>query len=290
MKTLFPKSRLPYYIVAPSYTHISSGVRTLHLLCHALNEVGEKAQLVFGENPYYVNPNLNTPVGDPCAQFRDFIAVYPDITKGNPLSAKRVVRYLLAPAGAYGGDKEFPASDMVWGALPSLAENVLRLPVSDPAIFYPPRNLVTIPNPIPQLTAPKIVWETDTNAVRQGSCFYSHKYDRIHGNQLLPITENSVRLEGSLENIADILRKSTVCYLYEMSSIVTEAALCGCRVVLVRTPYFNAMDKDFMGGNVAWSDGEIVKECDDFKAEYDTIVADFWRQLDIFIEKTRAMA
>ena len=43
---------------------------------------------------------------------------------------------LLAPAGAYGGDFAFPETDMIWGTLPSIAENVLRIPVSDPEIFY----------------------------------------------------------------------------------------------------------------------------------------------------------
>ena len=144
MVNLFPKQKIPYYIGSPPWTHKSSGIRTLHLLCHALNEVGEKAYLIpTNYTGYSINPVLNTPLLPIQHQnfYEDrFIAVYPDTTRGNPFSAKHVVRYLLAPRGAYGGDAVFPETDQIWGALPSQADNVLRLPVSDANIFYPPVN------------------------------------------------------------------------------------------------------------------------------------------------------
>jgi len=264
---LFPKAQRPYYIYAPSYTHKSSGVRTLHLLCHALNEAGCVAQLVCPNNlrgsPYFVNPDLNTPVAV-AGQFENPIAVYPDIVRGNPLDAKNVVRYLLAPRGAYGGDREFADTDQIWGALPSVADRVLRIPVSDTSIFY------------------------KDSLPKSGSCFYSHKYE-MHGNKLLDITKDSARLEGSLKNIASILRKSTVCYLYELSSIITEAALCGCPVVLVHTPYFNEIDTSCMMGDVEWSDGYQVKECSDYLPEYQKIIRDFETGLFNFIADTQRM-
>lgn len=265
--TLFPRIKTPYYIWTPSYTHKSSGVRTLHLLCHALNEIGEKAYLVpmVGAGEFAMHPHLNTPaLNHPYESFYgdNFIGVYPDIVRGNPMNAKRVVRYLLAPRGAYGGDAEFPATDNIWGALPSIADKVLRIPVSDTSIFY------------------------NDGQERSGSCFYSHKYE-MHGNQLLDITKDSTRLEGSLENLADILRKSTVCYIYEVSSILTEAALCGCPVVLVRSRYFNKIDPECMMGNVKWSDGEIVKECDNYLPEYHHSMLSFWGNLQLFIKDTQ---
>lgn len=272
---LFPRLQKPYYIYSPSYTHMSSGVRTLHLLCHALNEIGQKAYII-PDNPqsgsYCTSPALNTPLLQ--AQHQnyyqgEFIAVYPDIVKGNPMSAKHVVRYLLAAAGAYGGDTTFPDTDQIWAALPSISGNVLRIPVSDPAIFYDSR------------TVPLIN--------REGSCFYSHKYE-MHGNELLDITNNSKRLCGSLKEIADIMRRSAVCYLYEVSSIITEAALCGCLVVLVRTPYLKTIDPACMMGNVRWDDGEIVKKCDDFSSEYMKIMIDVTPQLHNFIQKTQELA
>lgn len=271
MINLFPKQRVPYYVWAPSYTHISAGVRALHLLVHSLNEAGQRAYL-WPENPvgYATNPELNTPIVTQHPQWQNyyqdnFIAVYPDIVRGNPLNAKHVVRWLLAPRGAFGGDKEFEATDNVWGYLPSLAENVLSLPVTDPSIFY------------------------DGGYKRKGSCFYAHKYDRIHHNELLDVTKNSVRLEGSAKDLAAILRKSEVCYMYEFTASLTEAALCGCPVVLLRTPYFNTVDATGHIGNVVWDDGEVVKKCDDFYLEYRKSIREFPDHMLKFIDDTQEM-
>lgn len=268
---LFPKKKIPYYIWAPPYTHTSSGVITLHLLCHALNEEGEVAYIVPSSyTGFSLNPALNTPLLPIEYQNfygQDFIAVYSDVIKGNPFNAKHVVRYLLAPRGAYGGDSVFPDTDQVWGCLPSIAENVLRLPVTDTSIFYPP----------------------EKSAARSGSCFYSHKYE-MHGNQpLLGITGSSTRLTGSPEQLADILRKSAACYLYELTASITEAALCGCPVILVRTPYFNTIDSECMMGQVVWGDGDIVKDCDNYLPEYQKFIDNFPVQLQNFIKKTREL-
>ena len=223
MLNLFPKVTTPYYIYAPSWTHKSSGVRVLHLLCHALNESGHKAFLwPDNGNLYAVNPHLNTPLLCNKPEFQNFynnteigfIAVYPDIVRGNPLNAKKVVRYLLAPAGAYGGDATFPATDKVYGYCSHIHTPTLCLPTFDPIIFY------------------------DTYQYRQGTCFYSHKYE-MHGNQLLPITQHSARICGTPEEVAGMLQKAKVCYVYEMSEIIVLARMCGCPVEIVQTPYFS---------------------------------------------------
>lgn len=264
MINLFPnKGNRPYYIVSPSYNNMSSGVRSLHLLCHALNESGMVARMAPVGETFYVNHNLNTPVCAAWDQFIDPIVIYPDIIKGNPLGAKHVVRYLMAERGKYGGDKEFPETDQVWGALPSLADNVLRIPVCDTNIFY------------------------DDNQLRKGTCFYSHKYDKILGYKLLPLTDGMTRLEGSLEELANILRRSERCYVYEMTSAMTEAALCGCPVTLIKTDFFNTIDSTSMMGDVMWDDGEVVKKCDDYLPEYMKEIENFEGQLKQFIEKTQ---
>ena len=265
---LFPnKGKRPYYVASPSYNHMSSGIRSLHLLCHALNEAGMVARMIpYGAETFYVNHNLNTPVAAAWDQFEGPIVVYPDSVKGNPLGAKRVVRYLMAPRGAYGGDSVFPETDQVWGNLPSIAENVLRIPVCDTNIF----------------------WGTPS-LPRCGSCFYALKYDRIFGHKLLPLTDGMTRLEGSLEELAYILRCSERCYVYEMTSAMTEAALCGCPVTLIKTDFFNTIDPTAMMGDVMWDDGQIVKQCDDYLPEYLKEIESFEGQLKHFINKTQEM-
>lgn len=279
MIDLFPKTQRPYFICSPSYDHKSSGVRTLHILCHALNELGQKAYIV-PDSPqsgnYCTNPALNTPLIEGqnhnfYRQYLEPIVVYPDIVRGNPLNAKHVVRYLLAPAGAYGGDSAFTDTDNIWGALPSIAKKILRIPVSDPKIF-------------------RRKWDKYGNDsdIRHGSCFYSHKYE-MHGNKLVDMPVDCERVCGTLDQVADILRQKEVCYLYEVSSILTEAGLCGCAVTLMRTEYFNQIDPSCMMGNVQWNDGEIVKESDDYLPEYTQHMNNFEVQLQEFIRDTQGM-
>lgn len=237
----------PFHIVAPPYTHKSSGVRTLHRLMSGLKERG------------YI---FHAPAD------RDAIVVYPDITKGNPLRAKRVVRYLLASAGAYGGSNSFPHTDMVWGAHVYLAKNVLTIPVSDPRIF-----------------------RAGADVFRQGGCFYAYKYE-MHGHKLPDLMKGMSRLEGSLEQVASILRHAKRCYVFELSSVIQEAALCNCPVVLMRTPYFNRYDAgiSLMIGNMRWSD-EDKPFCDMTAQESHAVYADaearYQKQLDDFITRTQ---
>ena len=96
----------PYYIVAPGYRETSSGICVLHYLCHALNLEGRDAFIV---GDVAVNPLLKTPLlteeikRQHIEQNRVPIAVYPEVTVGNPLGASVVVRYLLNREGAIAG-------------------------------------------------------------------------------------------------------------------------------------------------------------------------------------------
>jgi hypothetical protein len=187
--------------------------------------------------------------------------------KGNPLGVKRAVRYLLAPAGEYGGDKVFSATDMVWGYTTPVArsggsEKVLCIPTFDPDVYF------------------------DTKSKRSGKCFYANKYDKLHRNVLLPLTEGAVRLQGSPERLAGILQHSEVCYVYEMSEVIKTAEMCGCQVVLVKTPYFNHIDPDLElnFNHCTWSDGEKVVTEDLMPWEINLL---FLEQLDNFIRETQ---
>lgn len=254
MLNLFPEKKVPYFIVAPGWTHKSSGVRALHLLCHALNEIGQKAYLVPYSESFSCNTDLNTPLATAvsCSWETakecglDRIVIYPDIIRGNPLNAEKVVRWLLAPAGAYGGDKDFPKTDMVYGYTKDIAEPSLCVPTFDYRIFYD--------SPLP----------------RSGEVFYSHKYDRIHRNTLLPLTANARRLEGTQTEIADMLRAAKLCYVYERSEIFVLARLCGCPVFPIVTSYW---------------DGRMPEEFKDHNIN--SLHMDLEKKLRVFVERTQ---
>ena len=149
----FAPGRSPYYIVTPRYIRTSAGVKALHLLCHSLNRVGQEAHLVIYPawvNSDVVNPGLLTPLLTMAAIDRHKasgvspIVVYPETVRGNPLGVGTIVRYLLNFPGLLGGEKAYPAQDMVFGYSRTLAaaggapEQVLFIPASDATIFTPP--------------------------------------------------------------------------------------------------------------------------------------------------------
>lgn len=255
---------IPYLIFAPSYTYKSSGVKALHFLCHRLNKLGHRAY-IWPQDPqgFGCHPDLDTPILPPqthnyfLGNDIDPIIVYPDTTQGNPLNAKRVVRYLLAPAGKYGGSATFPATDKVWCYRSEIAgeqntDKILTIPVWDESIFYPP---------------PK-------ESMRRGICYYSHKYDRIHGNKL-PDMGLATRLEGTPERLAQILRASEKCLVFEPTEVHILASLCGCPAKEVITPYFQGMGEQ----------PDIFR--DDKVIPMPEMMGKFRKQLDLFIKDTQ---
>lgn len=255
---LFPEVKTPYYFFSYPWDEHSSGARCLHLLCHALNESGQRAYLVPVNTWFHTNRALNTPVlnEEHNALYANFgpepIVIYPDIVEGNPFKSKKAVRWLLAPAGAYGGSKTFPDTDKVYGYTKDLAEKVLCLPTFDQRIFYPPK----VEN-------------------RSGDCFYAHKYDKIHGNKLLPLTDGMTRCEGTPEQVSDMLRSYKNCYVYERSEILINAKLCGCTIRPVLTNYWDGkLPEEFFD-----KDKNLVSQ--------NVLLENFEKQLRIFIEDTQ---
>lgn len=100
-------------IVAPPYTQNSNGIKSIHKICHTINQLGGDARLMFlnGRLGFggkeWTNPEFNTP----CLQEVDRgllltdIVVYPEIVTGNPLCATKIVRYLGNKDGLLTGNK-----------------------------------------------------------------------------------------------------------------------------------------------------------------------------------------
>ena len=102
-------------IYAPKYTHLHSGVRCLHALCDHLNRLGVSAAVTASVvDPRSATPRINRLILRLMPSILDgSMVIYPEITKGNPLRAKHVVRYLLNKPGFFGGHgmESFGASE-----------------------------------------------------------------------------------------------------------------------------------------------------------------------------------
>lgn len=240
-KSLFiPARRNPYYIVAARYTRTSAGIKALHLLCHALNRMGEQAFLIM--HPYFpsylaANPVLNTPVlskrimDHHRAEGLTPITIYPESIKGNPMKAPLIVRYVLNYAGLLGGDEQFHESEYCISYSEAIAATVpnsrqtIFIPASDPNFFVPP--------------AP--------GATREGACFYAGKYKNYHGGKTFPITDGLTEIvrdragQQTPEQLRDLFQRSERFYCYENSALALEAMLCGCPVVFLPNEFFTEL-------------------------------------------------
>lgn len=131
-----------FIIYAPPYDENSGGSIALHKLCHLLNKLGREAfiyphlptfeinvsnindidvlktliiNLIEASANFMTNKNFTTPVIFPNAgdfASEDMIVIYPEITSGNPLKAKNVVRWLLHTPGFHTGNISFRNNEL----------------------------------------------------------------------------------------------------------------------------------------------------------------------------------
>ena len=225
----------PYVIVAPGYTEKSWGVRTQHLLCHLLNQIGAPAYMHLRRRSG-TNPAWHTPLATR-RHIETGIVVYGEL-EANPLKARRVVRWLLNRPGYING-KVMPhgPDDYVVAFSPMMDDSkpILNLQISNEGLFHP-RDL-----------PPK-----------QGELFYvgkgqpaARREDVERGR-----TEITRAWPASHPELADLLRRSQVVYSYDtLTGINYEAALCGTLCVIIPNGPYTREDiaKGELGLNgIAW--------------------------------------
>lgn len=244
--SLFDSERAPYYIYSYDYRHSSAGVRNLHYLCHALNELGYEAYIA---NATVTSEYLRTPVLDESIVRRHFlagrtpIALYPEVVAGNPLDAPVVVRWLLNFPGNLGNENILNEDDLIFYHLPwclpdGVVGHQLYIPSTDTRIFHNNNN--------------------PDDAKRSGFCRYANKY-LASGRKIQPehIPYKSLGHEVSLspEEIAAVFRRSEAFYCYERSAIIEEAMACGCPVLLIDSDYWRILPIELTEPGVTIDDG-----------------------------------
>lgn len=286
-------SRNPYYIFAPRYVQHSAGIRVLHLLCHWLNRLGERAFIVpLQHDGQVTNPDLLTPlltqelVAHHASQGRMPIVVYPEMARGNRLNAACVVRYVLNVPGHLGGDRTYPPGEMVWAYSQQLADlcercdGVLHMPVIDQNVFHPVEG-----------------------QARSGAVFYAAKFQSDHGQKVFGLPEGAIEITRGLPEsqtpaeIAKLLQRAEVFYCFENTALAIEAVLCGCPAVFMPNPY---LDKPISLNELGWDGfawGNEAAEVERARAtvlqgqaNYARTVATFFEQFRRFVDATQAHA
>jgi len=200
---------LKFTVAVPAYTDKSGGHWYSHYLCHALNEIGHKATLFLYEPPFRINLDWNTPLGhDPEA-----IVIYPEGCRDNPLNAKKIVRYLLAPENFFNGPEiKWQPTDFKLAFSKVYAENcdTLFYPICDLDKFKP-------------IEAPK----------KFNSFYVGKGHLRQQCQPLMNCVEITRQWPSEKSELARLLQATNIFFTYdEMSAINVDAALCGAM------PYF----------------------------------------------------
>ncbi|MGN8344668.1 glycosyltransferase [Pseudomonas sp. SMV71] len=290
LRLMYAKPEHPYYFAAPAYRESSSGVVSLHYLCHMLNLSGREAYICGTE---VVNPDLKTPVITSAIKQRHKaagkvpIAVYPEVFPGNPLNCSVVARFLLNFEGFLTGNgMDAAPTDLFFYYAARLAEHrgdpdgdLLCLPTIDIEMFS----------------------SVGTDAVREGSYLYQnrHPLEKIDYAQLpADIRLLSMANPLTLPELAKVLRKAEVMYSYEWSMTCVMAVLCGCPVIFIPGHGVDQplLDTSFFGSvGFAMLDQPNPLEharasLGDALQRYVERTASFWQQLDVFIARTQATA
>jgi hypothetical protein len=204
----------PYVILTPGYTEKSWGVRTLHLLCHRLNQMGVPAFLAFTRSSA-TRPDWTTPEAR-IRHLRDGIVVYPEVVSNNVLGARRVVRWLLNRPGYINGAAiDYGAGDyvMAWSRIVDDTKPILNLQISNDGLFHP--------HDLPE---------------KEGELFWVGKGEREARIPELERGKTQITREWPQDHrgLADLLRRTRTVYSYDtLSGLNYEATLCGAVCVIV---------------------------------------------------------
>jgi len=208
-----------YIIDICTFIYNSGGIVALHKLCHDLNELGEEAYVT----SKITHKDLNAPfVGAKKFSREEAVVIYPEITIGNPMKAKNVVRWILNTPGECAGvgangfysnkldtDLIFKYSEYFHIKNESESRGLLTTTFIDTDYFF------------------------TSSEPRKGSAFFVKKggmKNKIHPDDAIDLS----KLENNWKVMGDVLRKVEYFYCYDNACFwVVIAALCGCIPIVI---------------------------------------------------------
>lgn len=242
---MFFKKKPTYIIYSWPYSEEVGGFIALHSLCDQLRKAGRKAyiwpagltlspqfrlkrawlQALNGHRSplnvqFRLNPTFDTSVAAP-EDLSDAIVVYPEVVAGNPLNAKKIVRWLLNKPGRLTGNIQYTDDELYF---------FYQEAFNDPDLNPHPENklqIVTIFEDTFRQTKPL--------EGRSGTCYILRK-----GKNRAP---DAHKLDGPVidnlphQKIAEIFNNHEYCVSYDMHTMYSVyAAMCGCKSIVQPEP------------------------------------------------------
>ena len=254
-----------FLIYSPAYTRKYGGIISLHKLCHLINSVGgfaylhptidlievnalnlaEATELVqaqiynyenFDFDGYFGGSGLNTPVRHILKDGGyndDWIVVYPEVTFGNPLRARNVVRWLLHNPGFHSGRINYGQNEL----------HVRFSSLYDE--FHYPKSTLS-PNCLTVVDFDFNLYNTEGAAEERVGTAYCVR--KGFGKPVQHDLDGSVLIDNlSQEEIAKTFKTVKTFYSYDPRTAYSSlAVLCGCDSVVI--PDEGVSERDWLAG------------------------------------------
>lgn len=198
----------------------SGGQIVLFLLCHLLNSIGEKAYMIAGRCPNFFNFNCPIKPQELNLESEDVVVIYPEVTNGNPLNAKNVVRWMLYSIGINGGDPATHSKqDLVigWGKECSGGGYIIN---EDNSIIV--KHIMSD------------IYKNLNLSPRNKTCYMIRKGSKW-GQSFNQHPQDSICVDGkSHHEIAKIFNECHTFYSYDPHTYYsTYASMCGCDSIVI---------------------------------------------------------
>lgn len=222
---------MKFVIYAPGdYTPNGGGCVALHKLAHNIAMLGEEAYIMTSKkNPAYLGTQVNERTAIELCRNGNAMAIYPEVTCGNPFKAKHVMRWILYHVRTYDKFGVFGNNDLIYKYAP-----YFKLRHEQPVhgeLRANELNLHIFKN---------------RNQERSGTCFLIKKEnckEQIHPADSLQLDNYPKHGLKANEYLADVFNRCEIFYAYDTATwLSVMAALCGCVSVVVPNEGINPLD------------------------------------------------
>jgi len=245
------KSQLKFLICTPSYSQNNGGAIVLHKLCHLINDLGREAFLF----PFVDNVELNKfnyksvlikffkkHIREPVRRFKtipglktpvlkkrpvniqtdEWAVIYPEITFGNPLGAKNVVRWLLHDPGFHTNNIYFNRGELYF----RISDRFKEIPINGSKYSKDFLQVFHYPTDLYNLNGISHIRSGTAYCIRKGS-----------NKKIVHDLTNSTLIDGMThEEISHIFKKVSQFISYDDHTTYSYfAALCGCDSIVIPT-------------------------------------------------------
>lgn len=218
-----------FYIYAPAYTPLSSGIRLLYILCDNLNKMGYESYVTsINSEMEFKSPTLTPQI---IKNHNDMgklpVAIYPEIMLDNPLQCKKVIRWLLNKPNYFTQNwlGDFDEDEFIVHHDDSfrpawIESNRQHIPHIDRSIFNS------------KMTSEK----------RNGVILYEHRntINKEFVAQFNDVSYISSKKPLSPLECSKLYKKSSALIVAERTAACVEAALCGCPTVFLDNDKFDS--------------------------------------------------